>query len=142
MTMTQHSLARVRDIIDEYVRLGFGGVFLRQLSPYGFAIKTKSYRAYGIEEWLAFYKEGLRYIIELNRNHVRFQEYYATTILTKMLTSAEPGFVDLMNPSGIGIAGIVYNYDGAVYASDESRMLAEMGDNTFRLGNALEHRTR
>jgi hypothetical protein len=40
---------------------------------------------------------------------------------------------------GIGIAGIVYNYDGFVYASDESRMLAEMGDTTFKLGNVLEH---
>jgi radical SAM protein with 4Fe4S-binding SPASM domain len=29
----------------------------------------------------------------------------------------------------------VYNYDGNVYASDESRMLAEMGDERFRLGN-------
>jgi len=30
------------------------------------------------------------------------------------------------------------NYDGDVYASDESRMLAEVGDYTFRLGNVLE----
>ena len=30
---------------------------------------------------------------------------------------------------------MVYNYDGNVFASDESRMLAEMQDNTFRLGN-------
>lgn len=55
-----------------------------------------------------------------------------------MLTSSDPGFVDLMNPAGAGIAAIVFNYDGAVYASDESRMLAEMGDHTFRLGNIIE----
>jgi radical SAM protein with 4Fe4S-binding SPASM domain len=30
---------------------------------------------------------------------------------------------------------VAYNYDGDVYASDESRMLAEMGDRSFRLGN-------
>ena len=29
----------------------------------------------------------------------------------------------------------VYNYDGDVYAADEGRMLAEMGDTSFRLGN-------
>ena len=52
-----------------------------------------------------------------------------------MLTPFETGYVDLMSPSGIGIAAIVYNYDGDVYASDEGRMLAEMGDATFRLGN-------
>ena len=32
----------------------------------------------------------------------------------------------------------MYNYDGYVYASDESRMLAEMGDFRFRLGNLHE----
>jgi hypothetical protein len=29
----------------------------------------------------------------------------------------------------------VYNYDGKVFASDEGRMLAEMGDNTFEIGH-------
>jgi len=139
MTTMDNSLHRVREIIDEYLRLEFEGIFLRQLSPYGFAIKTKSFRSYGMDKWLNFYKQGLDYIIELNKKGIRFQEYYATTVLTKMLTSQEPGFVDLMNPSGIGIAGIVYNYDGSVHASDESRMLAEMGDNTFRLGHVLEN---
>ncbi len=40
-----------------------------------------------------------------------------------------------MSPAGIGIAAVVYNYNGYVYASDESRMLAEMGDEHFRLGH-------
>ena len=52
-----------------------------------------------------------------------------------MLTNDDPGYVDLTSPAGIGIGAIVYNYDGDVYASDEGRMLAEMGDKTFRLGN-------
>jgi radical SAM protein with 4Fe4S-binding SPASM domain len=62
-----------------------------------------------------------------------------STVLTKMLTSQDPGFVDLMSPAGMAIAGIVYNYDGSVYASDESRMLAEMRDDTFKLGNVLQN---
>ena len=56
-------------------------------------------------------------------------------ILQKMLTPYQPGYVDLRSPAGIGIGAIVYNYDGDVYASDEARMLAEMGDASFRLGN-------
>ena len=62
-------------------------------------------------------------------------EHYAATILKKMLTNDDPGYVDLTSPAGIGIGALVYNYDGDVYASDEGRMLAEMGDKTFRLGN-------
>jgi radical SAM protein with 4Fe4S-binding SPASM domain len=33
----------------------------------------------------------------------------------------------------------VFNYDGAVYASDGSRMLAEMKDHTFKLGHLNAH---
>jgi His-Xaa-Ser system radical SAM maturase HxsB len=135
MTTTKRSLGRARDIIDEYVAQGFGGIFLRPMSPYGFAVKTKWFKAYGADEWLEFYFEGLDYILALNRAGYAFTEFYAATILAKMLTPFEPGFVDLRSPAGIGIAAIVYNYDGDVYASDESRMLAEMGDKTFRLGN-------
>lgn len=137
MTTTDKSLADVKAIIDEYLRLGFDGIFLRSLSPYGFAIKTKKFQRYDTERWLEFYKEGLQYILELNKSGVKFVEHYSATVLKKMLTCEDPGYVDLMNPAGAGIAAIVFNYDGAVYASDESRMLAEMGDETFKLGNVL-----
>lgn len=139
MTTTEASLTRVEDIIDEYVRLGFEGIFLRPLSPYGFAIKTKSYSAYDVDKWLNFYFRGLDYIIELNKNGLVFSEIYASIILTKILTPFQTGYVDLRSPAGIGIGALVYNYDGDVYASDEGRMLAEMGDKTFRLGNVHAH---
>lgn len=139
MTTTDNSLKYVKEIIDEYVSLGFDGIFLRPLSPYGFAIKTKKYLAYQTDSWLEFYKEGLDYIIELNKKGINFSEHYSSVILSKILTSNDPGYVDLMNPSGIGIGAIVFNYNGNVYASDESRMLAEMNDETFNLGNVLNN---
>ncbi len=138
MTTTSGSLARAREIIDEYVSLDFQGIFLRPLSPYGFAMKTKLFAAYDPQKWLQFYFEGLDYIIELNKHGLSFTEFYAATILTKMLTPFQPGFVDLTSPAGIGIGALVYNYDGSVYASDESRMLAEMDDDTFRLGSVTD----
>ncbi len=137
MTTTKNSLGRVKEIIDEYLKYSFPGIFLRPLSPYGFALKTKTYAAYDAERWHEFYLEGLEYIIDLNKKGLKFREYYTSTIMTKMFTSQEPGYVDLMSPSGIGIGAVVYNYDGLVYASDESRMLAEMGDSSFELGNVL-----
>ena len=138
MTTTQASLDRVRDIIDEYVRHGFGSVFLRPLSPYGFAARAGHFAKYDAERWLTFFKEGLAYILELNRHGYPLVETFSAIILRKMLTSQNPGYVDLQSPAGIGISAIVYNYDGDVYASDESRMLAEMGDKTFRLGSVLQ----
>ena len=138
MTTTRSSLGRVKEIIDCYVEQGLTTMFLRPLSPYGFAIKTKSFAAYDVDRWLPFYEEGLDYIIELNAQGVPMVEQYAAIILKKMFTNDDPGYVDLTSPSGIGIGAIVYNYDGDVYASDEGRMLAEMGDTTFRLGNLHE----
>jgi His-Xaa-Ser system radical SAM maturase HxsB len=135
MTTTEGSLDRVRAIIDEYVALEFPGIFLRPLSPYGFAVRTHAIAAYNIERWMTFYSAGLDYIIELNRAGIPFREFYTSVVLAKMLTSDDPGYVDLMSPAGIGIRAVVYNYDGSVYASDEGRMLAEMHDTTFRLGN-------
>ena len=139
MTTTERSLDRVTDIIDCYLEQGLREIFLRPLSPYGFAIKTKSFAAYDAERWLAFYEKGLNYIIELNRRGVDVTEIFAAIILKKMLTNDDPGYVDLTSPSGIGIGALVYNYDGDVYASDEGRMLAEMRDTTFRLGNLHQH---
>lgn len=43
MTTTERSLDRPEEIIDEYLRLGLDGIFLRPLSPYGFAVKTKQF---------------------------------------------------------------------------------------------------
>ncbi|WP_340318021.1 His-Xaa-Ser system radical SAM maturase HxsB [Rhizorhabdus argentea] len=139
MTTTAASLSSVREIIDEYIRLDFGSIFLRPLSPYGFAIKTKFYQSYDQSKWLQFYFEGLDYIIELNLGGFEFIEQYAAMVLKKMLTPMQTSYVDLMSPAGIAIGAIVYNYDGVVYASDESRMLAEMDDKTFALGNVHDH---
>jgi uncharacterized protein len=135
MTTTEGSLDRVTEIIDEYLRLGLDGVFLRPLSPYGFAIKTKQFQRYDAKRWLDFYERGLRYILSINRAGRHFPEFYSALILRRMLTDRPIGYVDLRSPAGIGLGALVYNYDGRVFASDEGRMLAEMGDNTFELGH-------
>jgi len=56
-------------------------------------------------------------------------------LLKRMLSDRPIGYVDLRSPAGIGLGALVYNYDGKVFASDEGRMLAEMGDRTFELGD-------
>jgi His-Xaa-Ser system radical SAM maturase HxsB len=135
MTTTEASLERPQDIIDSYAELGLRHVFLRPISPYGFALRRRSGGGYGVQRWLTFYEAGLDHIIDLNRQGVPMVETYTAIIAKKMFTSDDPGYVDLTSPAGIGLGALVYNYDGDVYASDEGRMLAEMNDHTFRLGN-------
>lgn len=135
MTTTRGSLTRAREIIDEYVRQGFDSIFLRPLSPFGFAVKTGLINQYTTAEWLSFYRESLLYILQLNRDGVRFKEEYTSLILRRILSPFPTGYVDLQSPAGAGIGCMAFNYNGDIYASDESRMLAEMGDHTFRIGH-------
>jgi His-Xaa-Ser system radical SAM maturase HxsB len=135
MTTTEASLGQAAEIIDAYAELGLRGVFLRPVSPYGFALRGRGGANYDVGRWLEFYAAGLDRVIELNRQGMPMVEIYASIIAKKMLTNTDPGYVDLTSPAGIGIGALVYNYDGDVYASDEGRMLAEMGDRTFMLGN-------
>ncbi len=135
MTTSKYSLGRFKEIIDEYVRLGFNSIFLRSLNPYGFAKQYKDRIAYPIEEFFENYKEGLNYIIELNKRGIFFMEGFATLLLRRMLTPFATGFVDLQSPAGVGISGAIYDYDGNVYVADEARMMARFKNYYFKLGN-------
>ncbi len=135
MTTSPQSIGQFKEIVDEYVALEFGGIFLRPLSPYGFAVKTKWVQKYSIGEWLAAYKEALAYIFEVNRNGVRFVEFYTALIAKRILKPHFTGYVDLQHPTGAGLSALIYNYDGRVFSSDEGRMLAEMNDDSFCVGH-------
>ncbi len=136
MTTTRLSLRHPEEIVDEYLRQGFRSIFFRPMRSYGFASKTSHSIGYNAEEFIKFYKRGLEHVLSLNRQGIDFQEVYAKIILARILTPFSTGYVDLQSPSSLAIGVVVYNYDGDVYASDESRMLAEMGNRRFRLGNA------
>ena len=139
MTTTNISLQDPIAIIDEYVKRSFHTIFLRPISPYGFAVKSAHRTGYEIDAFLQFYQKGMAHILEINRRGCELVEIYTTILLQKILTAGNTGYVDLQSPSGAGLSVLVYNYDGDVYATDEARMLAEMKDFTFRLGNVLEN---
>ncbi|MDP9047520.1 MAG: His-Xaa-Ser system radical SAM maturase HxsB, partial [Bacteroidota bacterium] len=135
MTTTNLSLGHPVDIVDEYFNMGFRSIFLRPISPYGFALKNEKKNKYDINNFIAFYKIALQHILDYNLRGIFFREEYATIILKKVLTPFPVGYVDLNSPAGMVTNVILFNYDGAVYATDESRMLAESGDLTFKLGH-------
>jgi len=135
MTTTSYSLGKFPSIIETYRELGFNSIFLRSLNPYGFAKRDKHFLAYPMEDFLENYKQGLDYIINLNLQGIYFAEDFATILLSRILTPFSTGFVDLQSPAGIAIAGVIYDYDGDVYGSDEGRMLASAGDKKFKIGN-------
>lgn len=138
MTTSELSLKYPREIIDCYRSLGFNQIFLRPLNPYGRATNSSDYWVSYFDRYFNFYKQALEYVIELNKKGIMFIEGYTALMARKILTPYPISFVDLQSPAGIINSVIVYNYDGYVYCSDESRMLAEAGDFTFRLGKVTE----
>jgi His-Xaa-Ser system radical SAM maturase HxsB len=137
MTATKESLPHFREIVDEYARLGFQGIFLRHINPYGYA-RGEAHRqsfAYEMEAFVEAYKKALLYIIQLNLAGTPLVEGYASILLSRILTPFSTGFVDLQSPTGAGINGVIYDFNGDVYPCDEARMLAKMGDRRFYLGN-------
>lgn len=137
-TITREGLKVPEAIIDTYVSLGFSSIFLRPLSPYGFARLTRDRVGYTVQEYLAFYDRALSHLIRLNLGGIYIEESYTSLLLQHILTPFPTGYVDLRSPAGAALGALIYNYDGGVYASDEGRMLAETGDQTFRLGTVAQ----
>ena len=139
MTTTKRSIGNFEQIIDEYLSKGFHSIFFRIMNPYGLAKQKLLDIEYNVEDFFESYKKGLEYIFHLNLNGTFFVEIYASLLLTRILTPFSIGFVDLQSPAGAGIECAIYNCNGDVYLSDEGRMLGEMGNNKFLLGNVLKN---
>jgi len=138
LTATKETLPKYKEIIDTYVSLWLDSIFLRWLNPYGFAASDLDSLAYNQEEWVEFYEKSLDYIIDLNKAGKHFREQITSVYLMKIFYDKDPGFMDIRSPSGIAIGGVAYNYDGKVYASDESRMLGRMGIDDFKMTDMWE----
>jgi His-Xaa-Ser system radical SAM maturase HxsB len=139
MTTTRYSLDYPEEIVDEYVRNGFRSIFIRALNPFGYAKQKMDTIGYSAEDFIKFYKRILEYIININLKGTHMEESFTSILLTRILTPFSTGFVDLQFPAGTGISGVVYGHDGNIYLSDEARMLAQIGDHKFCIGNVMKN---
>lgn len=137
-TTTRYSLPYAKEIIDQYLDLGFNDVFIRPLTPLGTAKDAWKMIGYTPEEFLVFYRQCIRYILDLNVNGKKVREGHAQLFLGKILRKQTSNYMELRSPCGASIGQIAYYHDGNIYTCDEGRMLAEMGDSSFKLGNVFE----
>ena len=134
-TTTRYTLAHARELIAEYVRQGMQTIFLRPLTPLGFARSDWQAVGYTVDEFLTFYRRALDEIFRLNREGVLLREQHAVFFLRKILQGRADNYMELRSPCGAGFGQLAYYYNGDVYTCDEGRMVAEAGDPAFRLGN-------
>ncbi len=133
-TITKHSLKYSKEIIDEYIRRGQESIALRPVNKIGNACVNWDVLGYSADEFIAFYKKAMDYILELNKKGIFVRERMANVILQKILSAKDPRYADMMNPCGAGRAQIVYMPNGDCFPCDEARML---GGEEFLLGNVL-----
>lgn len=123
-TISKESLSHGKEIVDTYFELGLKSIFLRPLSPFGFASLRMSKIGYTENEYFQFYKDAIERVIELNQKRV-FIEETAHIHLSKIFRFGAGNYVDLQSPAGYVLGALVINYDGKVFGSDEARMLWE-----------------
>ena len=123
-TISKLSLSVPDEIVDSYYDLGLPSIFLRPLSPFGFAANSLEKIGYSVDDYMEFYSKALANIIDKNKESV-FIEENALLHLRKIFQPEKANYIDLQSPSGYVFGALVFNYDGNVFGSDEARMLWE-----------------
>lgn len=136
-TTTKRSLDNWEKIIDSYIELGFDNLSLRPLTPLGCANKGWEQVGYTASEFVEFYKNAIDYILEINK-HTYFRENILSIFLKKILEGYGSNYMELRSPCGATLGQIAYYYDGNIFTCDEGRMVSEMGDQSFCLGNVYD----
>lgn len=135
-TTTRHSMKYPREIVHAYRDLGFDSIFIRPLTPLGKATLHWDEIGYSPEEFLDFYKEVMEELLQINKKE-RFMKEDHSAILLSRIAGNFVNYMELRSPCGAGIGQLAYYADGEIFTCDEGRMLHEMGDSTFRLGNVF-----
>ena len=134
-TTTRFGLSYPKELVDTYIEAGIHSIFIRPMTPLGFAKAYWDQIGYSPEEYLFFYRTAFDYILSINQAGHLFPELQAVYFLKKILTGTAENYMELRSPCGAGVGQLSYYYDGSVYTCDEGRMISESGDTSFRLGN-------
>jgi uncharacterized protein len=129
-TITKFSLPFWKEIIDEYRSLGLMNIRLRQLNNAGFAHERWNQIAYSPQDYIDFWKKGLNYIIELNKQGINMVEGMTQLGLQNLISKKYNGYTCWGSPCGAALTQCGYNYNGDIYTCDEARSFEE-----FKIGN-------
>lgn len=135
MTITSKNLFHMKEIIDAYIENHFESVFIRQLNNYGCAFNNRNI-FYDLNDFVSCYKNAVEYIIRKNLDEkIKIREDLFSIILRKILSPFNDGFVDMQNPCALGQMCMIVKQNGDIFPSDESRMISEMGNSFWKMGN-------
>ena len=114
---------------------GYHNLYIRPLTPLGCAAEEWERVGYSAAEYLQFYTAILDDLFSRCNAGNLVTETTASIYLKRILLNESVGHTEFRSPCGAAVGQMAINYDGQVYTCDEGRMLANMGDNTFCLGD-------
>lgn len=130
-TVTRQSFGREKEIVDQLVELGIERVQLGPLDPIGYARRAWDVVGYEPQEFVDSYARALDHIIARSAAGAKVYEKMALIFLIRILEGGHWRF-----PNADVLCRLAYNYDGGVYTCEEGRLLANEGDEFFKLGEA------
>lgn len=134
-TTTRASLKFHREIIDEYLANGINNLYIRPLTPLGRARDNWDAIGYTPQEYLKFYFNLIDNMISRCKKGEYVTEVSAIIYLKRIFNGESVGHTEFRSPCGAASGQIAVNYNGSIYTCDEGRMLANMGDDIFKLGD-------
>lgn len=133
-TVTDALIRSPMSLLNAHMDVGIFELFIRPVSPYGFAT-TSTKRTYSMNDYMRFYDCLWKLIIDLRKDGIHFIEHSAGIHSKRLLKPCFTSYADLKSPSGVIFNCILFNYDGKVFGSDESRMLQKTTQNQdFSMG--------
>jgi len=137
-TITESDYPSLNRIVDEYKSRGFSGIYLRPVNFHGFARKQHASSRNLQANWRASYRRALDYIFKRNfEDDWQFKDFGFELLLKRIFRPSENGHVDLRSPNFVGQDYIVIDHDGALYPSDEARMLSRVGLVDLSIGHVV-----
>lgn len=137
-TTTRASLNYPKEIVHAYKSLGFDSIFIRPLTPLGKAAESWNAIGYTPEEYMSFYHKAMEEILSINKSECYMREEHSSILLRK-IEGKFVNYMELRSPCGAGVGQLAYYANGDIFTCDEGRMLYEMGNPAFRLGNVFKN---
>lgn len=137
-TTTRFSLPYAAEIVNEYQEMGADALYLRPLTPLGYAAKNWAKIGYLADAYLLFYRQAVTKMLMHCRNGRMIREITAGTYLRRILCHQAVYHTEFRSPCGGGVGQMAIHYNGDVYTCDEGRMLASSGDEAFKLGTVWD----
>ncbi|UTP72755.1 His-Xaa-Ser system radical SAM maturase HxsB [Alteromonas sp. LMIT006] len=134
-TITREGLNGYDELVDTHIALGLGGMFVRPVSPFGFA-EGKQVNDISVPDFMNFYRKLIKRVLSENVNGYKLVEYFLLIHYKRILNNPNSAYVDLMAPAGYLKNTLLFDYTGNIFGSDEARMVyRKYGNDSLILGH-------